>query len=456
MDVTECDLACCKLPTGALSLLPRAKCRQGDGEIKPEATCACSDGDACDDGDACTLEDACDAAGVCQPGVPKDCAAPPADAVCVEGPGTCEDGACVFPPVDEGVECKAPQGCFKFECDGDGACEQRANCDPPGNPCLEAVCVNGVCDSARIAGASCDDAADCGPDAACNTATCQCEPAGDCEPGDRKCDSDVLYRCDDGGDWTVDMDCYESWMTCGESGQGSLACVSYPDCSFAEEGQRKCWRSRALKCVTGGIDWQLEDDCADFPGLYCDADDPDFAGHCLHDFGLTWSDPDSGLEWAMHLYPEFSSGAKFFVAYQEAKAYCDGLQWAAHDDWRLPSINELRTLVRGCPATMPGGACGYADGCVAWNCDESGACVGCEQFQGPLKDVGDAAKGAYIADVFLYDFHHTTWSFYYWSSTNCQKYTDKLDQQRCLLDFRSGEVEAVYETGNLAFPQCVR
>ena len=50
----------------------------------------------------------------------------------------------------------------------------------------------------------------------------------------------------------------------------------------------------------------------------------------------------------------------------EAHAYCDQLFLAAFDDWRVPAIDELRSLVRGCSATVTDGACPVTANCVEW------------------------------------------------------------------------------------------
>jgi len=109
--------------------------------------------------------------------------------------------------------------------------------------------------------------------------------------------------------------------------------------------------------------------------------------------GLTWQNPPAGskMEWS------------------PAKQYCKDLELGGHTDWHLPTISELRSLIRGCPATEDGGSCNIKQGqCVRWFCRES-SCGGCSNYGGPV-------DGCYWPDEM-----RGTCSWY-WSSSPVEDY----------------------------------
>lgn len=69
--------------------------------------------------------------------------------------------------------------------------------------------------------------------------------------------------------------------------------------------------------------------------------------------------------------------------WQQAKDYCEEeLSEGGHTDWRLPTISELRTLIRNCENTeMPDGSCDVRDDhdpvCLSLSCMTS--CDACEE-----------------------------------------------------------------------------
>jgi len=91
----------------------------------------------------------------------------------------------------------------------------------------------------------------------------------------------------------------------------------------------------------------------------------------------TWKDPQTGLTWMDRPSPK---GA---IPWLDAVEYCDDLELGSNDDWRLPMIGELRTLIRGCPDTVAGGTCLVDDDCFDLACaGDAGTCDGCGSAAG--------------------------------------------------------------------------
>jgi hypothetical protein len=112
---------------------------------------------------------------------------------------------------------------------------------------------------------------------------------------------------------------------------------------------------------------------ADDGDAVADEGDAD-AGTCVGG----WYDPASGLCWED---PPPSTAMDL----SEAEAYCDALSLGGYGSgsWHLPTIDELRSLIRECPATEPGGACAVTD---PWCLDNhfcmNDWCDGCSSMWG--------------------------------------------------------------------------
>ena len=65
-------------------------------------------------------------------------------------------------------------------------------------------------------------------------------------------------------------------------------------------------------------------------------------------FALVACNNDQPLQW--------SEKAPNSMTWDEAKQYCKNLDEGGHNDWRLPNIDELRTLIKA-PETISGGKC---------------------------------------------------------------------------------------------------
>ena len=166
------------------------------------------------------------------------------------------------------------------------------------------------------------------------------------------------------GDGTSD----DAWILVTET----ECCV--PQCEDKECGDDGCGGS----CGACAENWQ------------CDG-----TGMCVDSGG--WFDPASGLIWQ-------NPCAAWAMKWSEAKFYCDNLSLAGHDDWRLPNVAELRTIVRGCQGSEANGSCNIEDGdCVALSC-KNNSCTGCTEGEGP-------AAGCYWPDELQGE------CYYFWSSS---------------------------------------
>ncbi len=146
------------------------------------------------------------------------------------------------------------------------------------------------------------------------------------------------------------------FFACGEE-----CCETDEENNFQEDGDAEACEEGSHHCPCYGNET-------------CDDDLVCLDGICIHlgeegvnddgiDFNATWVDDTTGLEWSVW------------------RKKPDG------DDWRRPSISELRTIIRGCPYTAYGGACDFTT-CLndetknEWSCQ---AClIGCDMS--PLWD----------------------------------------------------------------------
>ena len=82
---------------------------------------------------------------------------------------------------------------------------------------------------------------------------------------------------------------------------------------------------------------------------------------CSSSSGTPCKDSSSGLIW--------SAKASSTYPWQNALIYCDIYSEGGLSGWHLPTISELRTLIKNCSDTqMPGGSCGVTDICLSESC----------------------------------------------------------------------------------------
>jgi hypothetical protein len=150
-----------------------------------------------------------------------------------------------------------------------------------------------------------------------------------------------------------------------------------------------------------------------------------------------WFDPTSGLCWQ-------DPPSDTALRWDDAIAHCDGLSLAGFGpgSWRLPTIDELRSLVRGCLASETGGVCTLVDSCTDSSC-WSELCSGSYALGGP------GAGGCYWPTNF------TGRCYAFWSSTFWPPIDFSEPISACFVLFSTGLVSYVSE-GNGLSVRCVR
>jgi hypothetical protein len=171
----------------------------------------------------------------------------------------------------------------------------------------------------------------------------------------------------------------------------------------------------------------------------CDADtqgESDAGFDSNRDYGskyTVWRDPSSGLSW-------IDPPAETNLSWQDAIDFCDQLVLDGKDDWRLPKLDELRSLIRGCPDTESDGRCQVWDGSGYddLNSEMNKPCSGCEKNEGPHSETGgyyDSALSGISSYYWSYsedvDRSGYAWNVFFVEGAITSKQADRLFQVRC-------------------------
>ncbi len=164
----------------------------------------------------------------------------------------------------------------------------------------------------------------------------------------------------------------------------------------------------------------------------CAAGDGCDYGKCVDD--RTFIDEDTGLMWR-DIHSVSGEGLN------RAQVSC--VPYLGYEDWRLPTIDELRTLVRGCPSVEPSGSCGVTTTCLEPACVTSGQCTCAGDMTKTKFDKGCFGHPKMVGQCAAF-----------WSSSQVTKAS--IQHEWWVLDFYEARVFASYGDEKIAYGMCVR
>ena len=167
-------------------------------------------------------------------------------------------------------------------------------------------------------------------------------------------------------------------------------------------------------------------DTSDTSDTDSDKTDPDDPYECSPESLFPCHDSKTGIVW--------SSISENDMGWESALQYCEDLEEGGETDWRLPTIDELRTLIRNCEITVTGGTCEVSEkeGMLSVVDAEGCFCDFDEEFSGKYSKLGDISKTL-------------------WSSSE----QSELEEDAWKIDFNTAGID-VYIKNTVYFVRCVR
>jgi AAA ATPase containing von Willebrand factor type A (vWA) domain len=107
-----------------------------------------------------------------------------------------------------------------------------------------------------------------------------------------------------------------------------------------------------------------------------------------------------------------SEKSAYLMSHKSVAEACDNLTECGFSDWHLPTISELRTLIRNCDSTATGGECGVTDECLSKkDCWAQNVCSSCPRdASGKYSKLGD--NGLFLSSSVSSDYSNESYHYH--------------------------------------------
>jgi hypothetical protein len=117
-----------------------------------------------------------------------------------------------------------------------------------------------------------------------------------------------------------------------------------PPTGLAATGQKKCYDNAGHEIDCASVDFPGQDGFyqtgCPHEGRFTDHLDGTVTDNCT---GLMWQKATADVNGDGQIGEELDGGDR--LVWQDALKYCEDLRFADHDDWRLPNVRELQSIV---------------------------------------------------------------------------------------------------------------
>ncbi len=129
--------------------------------------------------------------------------------------------------------------------------------------------------------------------------------------------------------------------------------------------------------------------------------------------------------------------------WDSAVDYCSNLNEEGFNDWHLPTIDELRTLIQTCPNTATNGSCKVTNDCLSSSCMNDDYCNGCGVHKdGSLSKLGNSdfaqsyIEGRFWSSSVKSDNTNSAWEIlFFYGNINSASKTEKR-HVRCVRNYQ--------------------